>query len=296
MFAHLLSACLSVLPAFASVAASKIQPESDKLVALSLTIDHEQVPPGGISTLAVVFKIEQGWHLYWDGLNDTGFPPTIDIELPEGWKALDPLWPAPKRHISENGILDHIYENELVVLVPIVAPQITPKSNASLSFGSRWLVCNEACLPGRSAGSISLPLVALNAPARLNPLHEKLFSKARAALPVPLSKAPAGFMMRATTTELEFGHADATRVSFYPSRDCAMPTHLLVDGTATGQRVILTFNTTPDMIDTTHRFKGIVAVTPKGETNPYHVFVDVPISSAGTVHPAPAPQTKQTGE
>ncbi|MBX3409111.1 MAG: hypothetical protein KF859_04425 [Phycisphaeraceae bacterium] len=292
MFAIITSACMAIFPAFVPANAVRAEPDSDKLVALNLALEHEQIPAGGVTTLAVVFTIEQGWHLYWDGLNDTGFPPSIELELPEGWKALDAQWPAPKRYISQGGILDHIYENQLVVLIPIVAPQSAPSATSSLSFGSRWLVCNEACLPGRSSGSISLPFVAKDVPARVNPNHSSLLSKAREAIPVPLDKAPEGFQMRATTTELEFGHPGATQVAFFPSRDCAMPTHLLVDGQSTGQRVILTFNTTPDMIDTTHRFKGIVAVTPKGATKPYHVFVDVPISSKGSLYPPPAPTPK----
>ena len=48
--------------------------------------------------------MQPGWHVYWNGRNDTGTPVRITLTVPEGFAAGDVLWPAPVRHVAAGEI------------------------------------------------------------------------------------------------------------------------------------------------------------------------------------------------
>ena len=55
--------------------------------------------PGESVTLIWRFELADDWHLYWTGRNDSGYPPLIELDLPEGWVAGGLQWPAPERYV-----------------------------------------------------------------------------------------------------------------------------------------------------------------------------------------------------
>jgi len=87
---------------------------------LRLATETERLAPGE-AEIAVLFEIDRGWHLYWRNPGDTGLPPTIEFDLPEGVELAGEMrWPAPKRYIHGGGrLLDYIYEKELALLQPV---------------------------------------------------------------------------------------------------------------------------------------------------------------------------------
>jgi hypothetical protein len=80
-----------------------------------IILEDDAIAPGGTTWIGVRFKIENGWHLYWNGRNDSGSPPSFAGELPAGYTLGEWLWPAPKRHIAPGDILDHIYEDSVLL-------------------------------------------------------------------------------------------------------------------------------------------------------------------------------------
>ena len=44
------------------------------------------------------------------------------MTLPAGYKAGEMLWPAPARHVSNGGLLDHVYEGRAMILLPVEVP------------------------------------------------------------------------------------------------------------------------------------------------------------------------------
>jgi hypothetical protein len=76
--------------------------------SVELIADQTAITPGGVFLLGVTFDIEEGWHLYWDGKNDSGFPISVDLSLPEGFTREAIRWPAPVRKVSPGDIIAEI--------------------------------------------------------------------------------------------------------------------------------------------------------------------------------------------
>lgn len=142
--------------------------------------------PGKTTWIGVHFEIEPQWHIYWNGLNDTGFEPKVTWTLPEGLSAGEMLWPAPKRKVASGFILDHIYEDRVTLLVPIaVAADFAAQGPVELKAKLEWLVCQEACIPEEAEVKIALPVGAAKAPGAD---EAKLLAASRERMPRPIAE------------------------------------------------------------------------------------------------------------
>jgi thiol:disulfide interchange protein DsbD len=216
-----------------------------------LLSETASVTPGEPFTLGVTFDIEPRWHLYWNGLNDTGYPIQVQPELPEGFRPGDLQWPAPERKISPGDILDHVYSGRVTLLLPVHPPRdLEPGSEVTLVCRLDWLACKEVCVPGQGVASVTL---AVRGPAGGDGERERRraaetaggeetlrrFREARERLPVPATVPPPG--VRWTWTEGAFVvEADgARRLAFYPYLDSAPLASLLRDGASETGRLTL---------------------------------------------------------
>lgn len=204
-----------------------------RLVRLEAAAEPATVVPGGAVTMLWRLRPEAGWHLYWNGRNDSGFAPRQKLALPAGWQAGPLLWPVPARHVSAGDILDHVYEGELVLLQQLVAPTgAVPGSAAEVRADWEWLACRESCVPGRD--SLVVRVTVGQAPAAaVAPPPSAALRAARARLPQDL---PAG-LLRTTwegaTLRVERAGppvAGQGRLTFMPAGDCADLVDLLHDG------------------------------------------------------------------
>jgi len=125
-----------------------------------LVCETKALVPGTSSMLAVVFDLDKGWHSYADSVNDSGSPMLVTWALPDGVEVGEPIWTASHRHISEGGILDHIYEDRAIVMFPInVTSQVRAGEDVTISASLEWLVCDaNRCLPQFAETSIELPV------------------------------------------------------------------------------------------------------------------------------------------
>ncbi|MCI0350173.1 MAG: hypothetical protein L0Z53_12175 [Acidobacteriales bacterium] len=130
--------------------------------------------------MAIHFALEPGWHLYWTNPGDSGEPPRVEWELPEGFKAEPPQFPAPRRITAEQ-FVDYGYENELVLLTRLRAPA-TATGTADLKANLKWAVCREVCISDKAQLTVSVPVARKS---QLGP-SRALFERTRAQLP----KAP----------------------------------------------------------------------------------------------------------
>ena len=64
-----------------------------KYVTPSLVADTAAIAPGKPFTVGVRLRMEPGWHVYWQFAGDSGAPPKIDWELPDGFKTGPVQWP-----------------------------------------------------------------------------------------------------------------------------------------------------------------------------------------------------------
>ena len=99
--------------------------------------------PGETIELALHFTPEPGWHGYWSNPGDAGQGMVLDWDLPAGWEAGEPDYPVPETFVLQ-GFMNHVYEHEYAVLVPVTIPADAAASGAvPVAVDARWLVCSD---------------------------------------------------------------------------------------------------------------------------------------------------------
>lgn len=186
---------------------------------VSLVADVQEVVPGSEFRVAVVFDIQDGWHTYWHGLNDTGMPTTIDLTLPEGFGRDATRWPVPQRCIlGRNDMLDHVYEKRAVHVIPVRAPaEFGEGGEVTITADVEWLVCKEACLPGWKSLTITLPVAMGGPSASPKPSQSApLFRWAEARTPRPFEEAEGRIRIERSGGVVTVKVDGAERLEFYP--------------------------------------------------------------------------------
>jgi len=98
--------------------------------------------------VAFVFKPDEGWHGYWINPGDAGVGLRAYWMLPDGWEAGEPRFPVPEKLLI-SGLMNHVYNGEHVVIVPISVPadadlSVSPEIGVTLE----WLACTDRiCVP-----------------------------------------------------------------------------------------------------------------------------------------------------
>lgn len=259
-----------ILAIVAAPAAAQMGPEQPDHARARLACEQAAVVPGETFNLGLHFDIDEHWHIYWDGWNDSGYPPHLELDLPEGFVAGEMQWPAPKRHITGDGeILDHVYEGSVTLIVPVRAPRDLSVGESVVITGSaEWLVCRTACVPGANDDlKIELPIGYAAGESDDAPL----FARARRRVPKPVSEDPRVDVQR-RGDRLEVLCPKASGISFYPAADCADPIDAVGEGESRGPRLSMRFD--PDKLRT-KPIKGVLEVlqtSPTGfETRVYSV-------------------------
>jgi DsbC/DsbD-like thiol-disulfide interchange protein len=127
-------------------------------VAVELIAETTAVVPGERFNLALDFKLEPHWHLYWKNPGASGLPVEIEWQLPAGLSAGEIQWPAPER-IELGGLMNYGYEDAVTLMVPIqVAEDLTLGAVMLIQAEVSWLVCEQFCMPGDATLSLELPV------------------------------------------------------------------------------------------------------------------------------------------
>jgi DsbC/DsbD-like thiol-disulfide interchange protein len=212
-----------------------------------LVADVDSLRPGDTFTLGLLFEIEEGWHLYWDGLNDTGLPIAAKIVIPPSFEAGSMLWPAPKRLVSPGAILDHIYEDRVTLLLPLRVPEdAAPGDRVTFVGQLDWVACKEACVLGKGRVELKLP-VGHGAPDDATSTSGKFrndFQEARSRIPLPLDDNQRDVRWAWKGNTLSIDAPEARRLAFYPYQDCTRLEDPIRDGVAEGSRLTLEFEVT----------------------------------------------------
>ncbi len=158
------------------------------------------------------FTLDPGWHVYWSNPGDSGEPPDITWRLPAGFVAGPMQFPAPRR-LPLGPLMDYGYEGQVLFPIRLQTPRpaqdyLKPSApKTTLLADVRWLVCREACIPGKAALSLDLPFTSTGSETTGS---GALFDRALSQLPQPLpagSKAVFAPAARGFTLALRTGHA-----------------------------------------------------------------------------------------
>lgn len=248
--------------------------------------------PGQTLWVALDFALDEGWHTYWPGANDTGFPLDARVECSPQAAAGDLVWPAPQRYSDTEGILDHVFGGHMTVLLPLaVSPEARFGEEISLRIAMRWLVCKTACVAESAELSIRIPIAdAVGKPSRE---VADLFERARSRVPRPVADDDP---VRLDLTEqvLTITCKNAERLAFYPLEDCRRTRDLIRDGEAEGETLSIEFRQSNDPI------RGVLEVwSNRTESKLYAIEWPPAEQSAApsgeTDHrnPTPSPQRRQ---
>src|SRR5262249_13643254 len=83
-----------------------------------LILSADVARPGDTIMAGVRMQMPEGWHTYWKNSGASGIPTKIEWQLPDGVTAGDIQWPLPEK-TPEGEFTTYIYENEVVLLVPL---------------------------------------------------------------------------------------------------------------------------------------------------------------------------------
>ena len=186
---------------------------------VQLVLPQSDLYPGGPNHAGLYFKLEPGWHIYWQNAGDSGEPPRIRWTLPDGLTATPLQFPAPAR-LPLGPLMDFGYQNEALFPFSFNVAQSAKPGPAALDANVSWLVCREVCIPGKAELGMRVQLAAAApASATTSSVDELLWTRGIALLPAPL---PAGdkviFQPTATGFRLgvETGRRE-TQAAFFPA-------------------------------------------------------------------------------
>lgn len=176
--------------------------------------------------LTVRLLMEEGWHTYWPGLNDTGYGVSIEMEPVEGVTFGEPIFPTPERYLAPGNIMDHIYEGRMIVLVPYTMDE-SVEAGTTLEFSVKtdFLVCKDVCLPGKGEAKAAVAVIPSDRRPILSFSERRMQSmwKARAvALP--------GEAIEWNDDGVSVTLEGASRYEFFPAEGCVGFADLKRDG------------------------------------------------------------------
>jgi DsbC/DsbD-like thiol-disulfide interchange protein len=250
----------------ASVAPAHALPSTaDEHARASIVSETDTFAPGRTAFIGIAFEIDDEWHLYWNGRNDTGYEPEINLNLPQGFELGQVLWPAPRRYISAGDILDHIYERHILLMIPVKVPaDAKPGAEVTIEANVDWLVCKDACIPGSAHLTRTISIAAAGHEPQPSSAAAQ-FQAARRRLPKPLpTDNPPLSLAPGKAETFTIAAAEAGRIAFYPSRDSARLVNPIADAQADGK----TLNLRLADADQPARIVGIVELWPDPKGNP----------------------------
>ena len=150
---------------------------------LELISENSAITPGHDFTIGLEFKMEHGWHIYWENPGDSGEPPHVTWQLPKGLTAGEIKWPAPRK-MGASTIVNYVYDGDVLLMAPIrVGADYSAATSDKIEAAVKFLICSDQmCMPGKAQ-------VSLTAPAKAQGGQDAgtaaIFAAARARLPKP---------------------------------------------------------------------------------------------------------------
>jgi thiol:disulfide interchange protein DsbD len=227
---------------------------------VQLVLPQSDLYPGGQNRAGLYFKLEPGWHVYWQNAGDSGQPPSVRWTLPDGLTASPLQFPAPAR-LPLGPFMDFGYENEVVFPFSFDVAQSARPGPAMLDAKVSWLVCREVCIPGKAELGMRVQLAA-SAPAAVttSSADETLWKRGMDSLPKPLPAAdkavfqptPTGFRLGIQTGRREM------QAAFFPSDQEILdnPSPQMLTPTAKG--LILDLKKSTDLTANPTQLKGVL--------------------------------------
>src|SRR5438128_2155124 len=112
-----------------------------------LVLAAETAKAGDTILTGVHLQMDPQWHTYWKNSGASGQATTIDWQLPRGVTAGPIQWPIPEK-LPDKELTTYIYENDVVLLVPLKLEANLPAQSLELKARVEWLECQVLCIKG----------------------------------------------------------------------------------------------------------------------------------------------------
>jgi DsbC/DsbD-like thiol-disulfide interchange protein len=176
------------------VPAGRAEAQAENHAKVELIAEQDSIQPSHSLWAGLLFRLDRGWHVYWQNPGDSGEPPRVQWELPAGFRAGAIEWPNPIRLGSES-VVDYGYEGHVLLMVRIKAPPaLRATGGLTIAADVKYIVCREICIPGKAHLSLSLPRVGGGAGE--DPERHSIFEQTRGQLP---RRAPAEWKISAVS-------------------------------------------------------------------------------------------------
>jgi DsbC/DsbD-like thiol-disulfide interchange protein/cytochrome c biogenesis protein CcdA len=178
---------------------AKAAPEShSEHLKARLISEVSEASPGSSFLAAIEFKLEKGWHVYWQNPGDYGDAPRLSWPQHTDFSVSDFLWPVPRK-IQVGTIVSFGYENEVLLPFTVTLPETFSSSTVVIAPEVRWLVCKDICIPGKARLSLTLP--AHSPTLKFDPFTAAEFAVVKKMLPVA---QPSSFKLSGMLTSDQF--------------------------------------------------------------------------------------------
>src|SRR5262245_38815621 len=98
-----ITTCILCIPMLAQA-----QPAAQPSLHVDLLPAVQSVLPGEPVDVALRFKIQEGWHIYWKNSGDSGQPPKVKWNLPPGFTVSPLQYPVPERSLAPGGLICNV--------------------------------------------------------------------------------------------------------------------------------------------------------------------------------------------
>ena len=181
-----------------------------KVDLVNLTPD---IRPGEKALIAMRFRCDPHFHIYWQNPGDAGQAPTVEWQELSGTKVGAFIWPGPKL-IDQSGVMNFVYEGETLLLMEVAVPS-DAKGTLTFKGKAEWLECDDTgCWPHDKQVEMTVKVGAGNVPYKYD---AKLYPALRPRLSTTASSD--GKML---TVVLPAG--DKLTKTWFPARGFVSPT------------------------------------------------------------------------
>ncbi len=245
----------SALPAPAR-ALTPDDPAAKRHAEVSLVAEHNQLVAGTTAFLGLHFKLEPHWHTYWLGTGEASGQLDLSLDLPAGC-TLGPIqWPAPTRLVSEGDLLDHVYERDVTLILPVTVAATAAPGPVKITGKARYLICASACV-FEDADLTLTTSISSTGTKPSESASSPLFRAARSRLPAPIPTGPGAPKVTRSGDAISIHAPGAAGLSFFPAADAVILADLVHTGTSSTPRLALRVDTGADE---SAPFRGVLEV------------------------------------
>lgn len=254
---------------------------AEQLVKVHLVSDAPIIGPGQTIHLAAIFTIAPHWHIYWANPGDSGAPTSLTVTAPEGFTVGETFFPRPMAFTDEIGTT-YGYERQVVLFIPVTAPQDLQAGEIEFKVDVFFLVCRESCLMGRVEREVTLRTAAEPVQIEQEGPEGRVLRGYFQRLPRPLEELPGAEAEAKKGRLILTGPADAhEEIEFFP---------LPVPGVTFGKpdiivqadrfRVVVTYDVQPqNALGGVMSVRGVLGLGKRGSEPCYHF--NLPVEGGG---------------